>query len=62
MSIEDIEVLVNSDRIIVTDEKACCSHDVLLPYTIKTDSTKAYMDYTLRVRGYIFFFFFRAIS
>ncbi|XP_014472122.1 PREDICTED: PIH1 domain-containing protein 1-like [Dinoponera quadriceps] len=49
VSIENVVVLINPDRINVTDEKTCCSHDVLLPYNIKTDSAKAYLDYSLKV-------------
>lgn len=53
VSIKDIVVLMNSDRINITDINACCSYDLLLPYTVKTDSAKAYLDYNLRVRSYI---------
>jgi len=40
-------VLINSDRINVTDEKACYSYDVLLPYTLKADNAKAFFDYNV---------------
>ncbi|XP_019700301.1 PIH1 domain-containing protein 1 isoform X4 [Harpegnathos saltator] len=52
VSTEDIVVLINSGRINVTDEKAYCSHDILLPYAVKASSAKAYLDYNLRVRSY----------
>ncbi|XP_071647523.1 PIH1 domain-containing protein 1 isoform X1 [Temnothorax longispinosus] len=60
ISVEDIVVLINSDRINVTDEKACCSYDVLIPYTytLKPDNAKAYLDYNIGVRIYILFSFF----
>ncbi|XP_032666211.1 PIH1 domain-containing protein 1-like isoform X2 [Odontomachus brunneus] len=48
VSIDDVVVLVNSDRINVTDEKTC-SRDVLLPYAVKKDSAKAYFDYNLGI-------------
>lgn len=56
ISVEDIVVLINSDRINVTDEKACYSYDVLLPYTLKADTAKAFLDYNIGVRIYIIFF------
>jgi len=49
ISVEDIVILINSDRINVTDEKACCSYDVLLPYTLKADNAKAFLDYNIGV-------------
>ncbi|XP_025162573.1 PIH1 domain-containing protein 1 isoform X2 [Harpegnathos saltator] len=49
VSTEDIVVLINSGRINVTDEKAYCSHDILLPYAVKASSAKAYLDYNLRM-------------
>jgi len=55
ISIEDIVVLINSDRISVTDETACYSYDILLPYTLKADNAKAFLDYNIGVRIYIFF-------
>lgn len=58
ISVKDIVVLINSDRINVTDEKACCSYDVLLPYTLKADNAKAYLDYNIGVRTYIILFLY----
>ncbi|KAG5330846.1 PIHD1 protein, partial [Acromyrmex heyeri] len=52
VSVEDIVVLINSDRINVTDEKAYYSYDVLLPYTLKADNAKAFLDYNIGVRIY----------
>lgn len=49
VSVEDIVVLINSDRINVTDEKACCSYDVLLPYTLRADNAQAFLDYNIGV-------------
>ncbi|XP_036147366.1 PIH1 domain-containing protein 1 [Monomorium pharaonis] len=49
VSIEDIVVLINSDRINVTDEKACYSYDVLLPYILKADNARAFLDYNIGV-------------
>ncbi|KAL6268856.1 hypothetical protein P5V15_001978 [Pogonomyrmex californicus] len=47
VSIENVVVLINSDRINVTDEKACYSYDVFLPYTLVADSAKAFLDYNI---------------
>ncbi|XP_011059163.1 PREDICTED: PIH1 domain-containing protein 1-like isoform X1 [Acromyrmex echinatior] len=61
VSVEDIVVLINSDRINVTDEKAYYSYDVLLPYTLKADNAKAFLDYNIGVRSYIPFFLYQII-
>lgn len=58
VSVEDIVVLINSDRINVTDEKAYYSYDVLLPYTLKADNANAFLDYNIGVRIYILSFFY----
>lgn len=58
ISVKDIVVLINSDRINVTDEKACCSYDVLLPYTLKADNAKAFLDYNIGVRIYMYIIFY----
>ncbi|KYN06465.1 PIH1 domain-containing protein 1 [Cyphomyrmex costatus] len=55
VSVDDVVVLINSDRINVTDEKACYSYDTLLPYTLKADNAKAFFDYNIGVRICIFF-------
>ncbi|XP_020294010.1 PIH1 domain-containing protein 1-like [Pseudomyrmex gracilis] len=47
--VEDVVVLVNSDRINVTNEKACRSSDVFLPYTVKADTARAFLDFNMRV-------------
>ncbi|CAL1677498.1 unnamed protein product [Lasius platythorax] len=49
VSVEDVVVLINSDRINVTDKKACCSYDILLPYTLETNNAKAFLDYSIMV-------------
>ncbi|KAL0108227.1 hypothetical protein PUN28_015051 [Cardiocondyla obscurior] len=49
VSVEDIVVLINSDRINVTDEKAHYSYDVLLPHILKADNAKAFLDYNIGV-------------
>lgn len=49
VSVEDVVVLINSDRINVTDKKACF-YDILLPYTLETNNAKAFLDYSLMVR------------
>lgn len=46
VSIKDIVVLINSERINVTDEKGC-SYDILLPYKLKIDNAKAHLDYNI---------------
>ncbi|XP_011864344.1 PREDICTED: PIH1 domain-containing protein 1-like [Vollenhovia emeryi] len=48
-SVDSMAVFINSDRINVTDEKACCSHDVFLPYTLQVHSAKAFFDYNIGV-------------
>ncbi|XP_029664603.1 PIH1 domain-containing protein 1-like [Formica exsecta] len=49
ISVEDVVVLINSDRINVTDKKAYCSYDILLPYTLEANSAKAFLDYSIMV-------------
>nr|XP_012217518.1 PREDICTED: PIH1 domain-containing protein 1 isoform X1 [Linepithema humile] len=58
VSIEDVEVLINSDRINVTDKKASDMYDVLLPYTLKANNAKAFFDRNISVRISTFSFFF----
>lgn len=48
VSVEDVVVLINSDRINVTDKKACF-YDILLPYTLETNNAKAFLDYSLMI-------------
>lgn len=56
VSVEDVVVLINSDRINVTDKKACCSYDILLPYTLETNNAKAFLDYSIMVRIFLFLY------
>ncbi|XP_072750716.1 PIH1 domain-containing protein 1 [Anoplolepis gracilipes] len=48
ISVKDIVVLVNSDRINVTDKKACF-YDILVPYILEANSVKAFLDYSIMV-------------
>ncbi|XP_011344029.1 PIH1 domain-containing protein 1 isoform X2 [Ooceraea biroi] len=50
VTIEDIAVLINSDRINVTDEKVSCSYDVLLPYALDVNEAEAFFDYNIGVK------------
>lgn len=52
VSIENIVVLINSDRMNITDKKACCSYDILFPYILEANSAKAFLDCSIMVRKY----------
>ncbi|XP_070166031.1 PIH1 domain-containing protein 1 [Polyergus mexicanus] len=49
ISVEDVVVLINSDRINVMDKKTYCSYDILLPYTLEANSAKAFLDYSIMI-------------
>jgi len=56
ITIENIVVLINSDRINVTDEKTSCSYDVFLPYILDANGAEAFFDYNIGVRIFSFSF------